>query len=171
MANFYGGPRGLAGASAYEIAKEKGFDGTIDEWLRSLAFVIPAENNLTNGFTIEDNELTKYPDNFAPGNKANQFIMIVSGNENKDNGKVFYSDGKTYTYISDMSAAEPYIKNGAWHLNGASLGVLATGNYFKPSVSDQGTLSWELYNSLNEKIANSDISAINLSGNIWEPSL
>lgn len=94
--NIVGG-RGKEGKSAYEIAVERGFDGTVDEWLESLVKSIPS-TVLGSEIICEKDSIYEFP-NIGQAN-----VLYI---DKEDNGlyrwdtvhRKYYCVGRDYTQI------------------------------------------------------------------------
>lgn len=132
-------PQGEDGKSAYELAVQEGFTGSLDDWLTSLKGA-PGKDFVIKGY-------------FA---SLSALQASVSSPE----------DGDAY----GVGTAAPYdiyvwdAVHAAWVNNGQIQGPTgATGPYFTPAVSEDGTLSW----TNNGGLPNPEAS--NIKGPIGNP--
>lgn len=109
---------GRPGKSAYELAVEKGYEGTIDEWLSHL--VVARWNGTTLYIRNQDGEEVGVDLKGNPGLQGIQGIQGIPGPKGQDG---------TVSFDELTDAQRQMIKGDV-------------GYYYMPSVTTDGTLSW-----------------------------
>lgn len=129
---------GKDGKSAYQLASEEGFEGSLSEWLASLVGPQgPKGNDGKDGkpFTIAE----IYPsidamnaDYANPDVERGSFVTIDTGNiDDEDNAKLFVKGATGFVYLTDLSGA-----TGMQGPNGKSAYEVAKANGFVGTVTE-----------------------------------
>lgn len=100
---------GKPGLSAYEVAAENGFEGTVEEWLSSLVGQKGAKGDPGQPFSIAKTygSIIGMDGDYDNQEVAiGQFVMINSDDvDDPDNAKLFLKTETGFLYIADLSGA------------------------------------------------------------------